>query len=142
MSERPSNEQGRLPFSPNPERVSTMTILVVDDSSVMRKIVIRSLRQAGYGDHEVVEAEDGAQALESIRSSAPDVVLSDWNMPNMSGLELVTALRAEGNDVPFGFVTSESTAEQFAAGIGAGAAFLLSKPFTAEDLAANLGAIL
>ena len=52
------------------------------------------------------------------------------------------ALRAEGNDVPFGFVTSESTAEQFAAGIGAGAAFLLSKPFTAEDLAANLGAIL
>ena len=74
-----------------------MTILVVDDSSVMRKIVIRSLRQAGYGDHDVVEAEDGAQALESIRSSPPDVVLSDWNMPNMSGLELVTALRAEGN---------------------------------------------
>ncbi len=119
-----------------------MTILVVDDSSVMRKIVIRSLRQAGYGDHEVVEAEDGAEALASIRSSTPDVVLSDWNMPNMSGLELVTALRAEGNEVPFGFVTSESTAEQFAAGIGAGAAFLLSKPFTAEDLAANLGAIL
>ena len=58
-----------------------MTILVVDDSSVMRKIVIRSLRQAGYGDHEVVEAEDGAEALASIRSSTPDVVLSDWNMP-------------------------------------------------------------
>ena len=118
-----------------------MTILVVDDSSVMRKIVIRSLRQAGYGDHEVVKPKT-VRKHSSIRSSAPDVVLSDWNMPNMSGLELVTALRAEGNDVPFGFVTSESTAEQFAAGIGAGAAFLLSKPFTAEDLAANLGAIL
>lgn len=116
-----------------------MSILVVDDSSVMRKIVIRSIRQAGYGDHEVEQAEDGAEGLEKTKSFNPDVILSDWNMPNMNGLEFVEALRAEGIDVPFGFVTSESTPEQKAQGMAAGASFLLSKPFTADDLAAQLG---
>ena len=119
-----------------------MTILVVDDSSVMRKIVIRTLRQAGYGDHEVVEAEDGAQALAKVKESCPDVVLSDWNMPNMDGLAFCEALRADSIDVPFGFVTSESTPEQKALGVAAGASFLLSKPFTADDLSAELGKIL
>ena len=114
--------------------------ILADDSGVMRKIILRALNALEVTD--VTEAVDGAEALEFFKAESFDLVLSDWNMPNMSGLELVTALRAEGNEVPFGFVTSESTAEQFAAGIGAGAAFLLSKPFTAEDLAANLGAIL
>lgn len=119
-----------------------MTIMVVDDSAVMRKLVIRALRQAGYGSHEVVEAADGAEALEAIRQNAPDVVLSDWNMPNMSGLELVSALRAEGNDVPLGFVTSESNSELHESATEAGASFLLSKPFTPDDLSAHLGSIL
>ncbi|MGH1502404.1 MAG: response regulator [Acidimicrobiales bacterium] len=115
-----------------------MTILVVDDSSVMRKIVARSIRQAGYGHHDVEQAEDGQDALEKIRESCPDIVLCDWNMPRMNGIELVKALREEGIQVPFGFVTSESTAEQRSQGLGAGAAFLLSKPFTADDLAEQL----
>ena len=89
-----------------------MTILVVDDSSVMRKIVIRSLRQAGYGDHPVEQAEDGAEGLEKAKAVTPSVILSDWNMPNMNGLEFLDALRAESINTPFGFVTSESTAEQ------------------------------
>ncbi len=119
-----------------------MTILVVDDSSVMRKIVTRSIRQAGYGDHDVEQAEDGVEALDKIRASAPDLVLCDWNMPRMNGLELVKALRSEGVDVPFGFVTSESTAEQRSQGLSAGASFLLSKPFTSDDLADQLGRFL
>lgn len=119
-----------------------MTIMVVDDSAVMRKLVIRALRQAGYGDHEVVEAADGVEALDAIRQNAPDVVLSDWNMPNMSGLELVCALRAEGIDVPLGFVTSESNAELHKSATEAGASFLLSKPFTPDDLSSQLNSIL
>ncbi len=119
-----------------------MSILVVDDSSVMRKIVIRTLRQAGYGDHDVVEAEDGVDGLEKAREANPEVVLSDWNMPNMDGLAFCEALRAEGNEVPFGFVTSESSADQLAQGMAAGALFMLSKPFTADDLAGELRNIL
>jgi len=115
-----------------------MTILVVDDSSVMRKIVIRSLRQAGYGDHPVEQAEDGAEGLEKAKAVTPSVILSDWNMPNMNGLEFLDALRAESINTPFGFVTSESTAEQKAQAMASGAQFLLSKPFTADDLEAQL----
>jgi two-component system chemotaxis response regulator CheY len=118
------------------------SILVVDDSPIMRKIVIRTLRQAGYGEHDIVEAADGAEALGEIRGKEPTVVLSDWNMPNMSGLDLLKAIRAEDIRVPFGFVTSESDVEQKSQAAAAGAAFLLSKPFTADELAAELGRIL
>ena len=118
-----------------------MKILVVDDSPVMRKLVIRALRQAGYGDADVSEAGDGVEALAAVEADMPSVVLSDWNMPNMSGLELVTSLRAKGIDVPFGFVTSESKAELVAEATGAGASFLLSKPFTADDLSAALSGV-
>ena len=71
-----------------------MKILVADDSRVMRQIVIRTLRQAGYDDHDIVEAEDGRDALDKVASESPDLVLSDWNMPNMTGIECLQALRA------------------------------------------------
>lgn len=115
-----------------------MTILVVDDSSVMRKIVIRSLRQAGFGDHDVEQAEDGVEGLAKTKSVNPSVILSDWNMPNMNGLEFLKALREDNDETPFGFVTSESTAEQKGQAMAAGANFLLSKPFTAEELETQL----
>jgi two-component system chemotaxis response regulator CheY len=106
-------------------------VLVTDDSRVMRQIVIRTLRQAGY-DWDVSEASDGAEALEAIRADEPDVVLSDWNMPNMTGIDLLRRLRAEGFQTPFGFVTSEGSPEMRAAAESAGALFLIAKPFTAE----------
>ncbi|AEE44852.1 response regulator [Cellulomonas fimi] len=106
-------------------------VLVVDDSRVMRQIVIRTLRQAGY-DWDVREASDGAEALEAVRADEPDVVLSDWNMPNMSGIELLEALRASGFETPFGFVTSEGSPEMRATAEAAGALFLIAKPFTAD----------
>ncbi|GIV00953.1 MAG: response regulator [Actinomycetota bacterium] len=118
-----------------------MRILVVDDSRAMRMIVIRSLRQAGYRDAEIVEASNGVEALEVIRSSPPDVVLSDWNMPDMSGIELLRSVNAEGIAVPFGFVTSESTPPMRKQALEEGALFLLAKPFTAEALEEALGAV-
>ena len=106
-------------------------VLVTDDSRVMRQIVIRTLRQAGY-DWDVREASDGAEALELIRADEPDVVLSDWNMPEMNGIDLLRRLRAEGFATPFGFVTSEGSPEMRATAEAAGALFLIAKPFTPD----------
>jgi two-component system chemotaxis response regulator CheY len=105
--------------------------LVTDDSRVMRQIVIRTLRQAGY-DWDVREASDGAEALAAIQADEPDVVLSDWNMPNMTGIELLRGLRAAGYQTPFGFVTSEGSPEMRSTAEEAGALFLIAKPFTPE----------
>ncbi|MCZ2837895.1 response regulator [Modestobacter sp. VKM Ac-2985] len=109
-----------------------MKILVTDDSRVMRQIVIRTLRQAGYDDHDIVEAVDGRDAFEKVGSEKPDLVLSDWNMPEMSGIECLEALRAAGSQVAFGFVTSEGSPEMREKAANAGALFLIAKPFN-ED---------
>ncbi|MFP3713996.1 response regulator [Isoptericola variabilis] len=115
--------------------------LVADDSRVMRQIVIRTLRQAGY-DWEVREAADGAEALEAVRQDEPDVVLSDWNMPNLTGIELLQRLRQEGFGTPFGFITSEGSAEMREAAEAAGALFLIAKPFTPEAFRAAIEPVL
>jgi len=109
-----------------------LRVVIADDSRVMRQIVIRTLRQAGY-EWEITEAADGAIALEVVTDEQPDLVLSDWNMPNMSGIELLRALRANGDDVPFGFVTSEGSPEMREQAADAGAMFLIAKPFTPES---------
>lgn len=119
-----------------------MKILVVDDSSAMRMMVVRTLRQAGFGDNDVEQAEDGAQALEKIREDTPDLVLADWNMPNMTGIELLETLREEGNKVKFGFITTEATKEMRDKAAAGGAKFLISKPFTVESFQKILSAVL
>lgn len=119
-----------------------MKILLVDDSRAMRMILKRALRQAGFGAHTVVEAENGAQGLEQVRAEHPDVVLSDWNMPVMTGIEFLRALRAEDPRTPFGFVTSEATDEHRAEAREAGAGFFVTKPFKPEVIQAALGPIL
>jgi two-component system chemotaxis response regulator CheY len=110
-----------------------MKILIADDSRVMRQIVTRTLRQAGFDGHEVVEAADGRQALDAALAHVPDLVLSDWNMPEMTGVEVLRMLRANGSAVPFGFVTSEGSPEMRQAAEEAGALFLITKPFTADQ---------
>ena len=110
-----------------------MKILIVDDSQAMRSIVRRHVSQAGFEGADITEAENGQEALDTIRAGRPDIVLSDWNMPVMTGIELLEALRAEGNDVPLGFVTSESSADFKDRAFDAGAAFMIAKPFTADD---------
>ncbi len=109
-----------------------MKILIADDSRVMRQIVKRTLRQAGYPDAEVSEAGNGQEALAAITSDELDLVLCDWNMPEMNGIELLTTLRARGHGVPFGFVTSEGSPEMREKAQNAGALFLVAKPFTAD----------
>ena len=119
-----------------------MKILVADDSRVMRQIVIRTLRQAGYGGHEIVEAENGRDAFDKVHSEKPDLVLSDWNMPEMNGIDCLAALRSAGSQVKFGFVTSEGSDEMRQRAEAAGALFLITKPFTAETFDGALRDIL
>lgn len=119
-----------------------MKILIVDDSKAMRIIVKRTLTSAGYGGYTIVEAANGKEALDQIKASKPDFVLSDWNMPEMSGIELLTALKANDIKVPFGFVTSETTDEMRARAKDNGALFLLGKPFTPESMGEVLKPVL
>jgi two-component system, chemotaxis family, chemotaxis protein CheY len=108
-----------------------MHVLVVDDSKAMRMIVRRTLRLAGY-HLEVREACSGAEALQALQSGPVDLILCDWNMPEMNGLELLKTLQATGSKVKFGFVTSESSEDMRNAANDAGALFLITKPFTAD----------
>ncbi len=118
-----------------------MKILVADDSRAMRMIVVRTLRQAGLGGHEITEAENGRQALALVPSLEPDLILSDWNMPEMTGIELLRALRASGSSIPFCFVTSEGSEEMRELAAAGGALGVIAKPFTADHFADVLGAV-
>jgi two-component system chemotaxis response regulator CheY len=118
-----------------------MKVLIADDSLAMRMIVLRTLRQSGLQIDEVFEAEDGAKALAAVPTFGPDLIMSDWNMPNMTGIEFLHKLRASGNQTTFGFVTSESNPAMKEQAIAGGAAFLLTKPFDAERLAEVVGAV-
>ncbi len=109
-----------------------MKIMIVDDSSSMRLVIRRTLKQAGFDSLTFCEAGDGAEALATIENENPDLVLCDWNMPVMSGIELLAKLREQSNPVKFGFVTTESTAAMRAKASETGAQFLIAKPFTPE----------
>jgi two-component system chemotaxis response regulator CheY len=112
-----------------------MKILVADDSRAMRMIVVRTLRQAGFGGHDVIEAENGREGLELVAEHGPELILSDWNMPEMTGIQFLTTLRARGLDTPFCFVTSEGSEEMREQAAAAGALGLIAKPFTADAFA-------
>src|SRR5258708_12177747 len=115
-----------------------MKIMIVDDSTAMRMDVKKTLGLAGFEGHDITEADDGAKALAAIKASKPDLVLSDWNMPNMTGLQLLEALVSGGVKVTFGFVTTEATPDMRAKAIGAGAKFLISKPLTPQSFTHHL----
>ncbi len=115
-----------------------MNILVVDDSMAMRLIVMKTLREAGFEGHDIEQAEDGAKALEKIKDDMPDLILCDWNMPNMTGPELLQALTDDDIKPTFGFVTTEATAEMLAKANDLGADFLIAKPFTPETFESKL----
>lgn len=119
-----------------------MKVLIVDDSRGMRMIVLRTLRQAGFTSHEFVEASNGKEALEKLREGGFGLVLSDWNMPEMTGIDLLNQLRADGNSVAFGFITSESSEKMRDLATSAGARFLITKPFTPASFEAALASIL
>jgi len=111
-----------------------LKILVVDDFSTMRRIVKNILRQIGYSN--IDEAEDGNGALSRLRQDKYDLVISDWNMPNMTGLDLLKAIRADGNlnGIPVLMVTAESKKENVVEAIKYGVNNYVVKPFTADIL--------
>jgi two-component system chemotaxis response regulator CheY len=110
--------------------------LIVDDSSVMRKIVERSLRQAGVEPLIVFEAGSGIEGLEVLRSRRVDLILSDINMPSMDGLEFVRRLRGQhlADGVPVVMITTESSEEHVRQAIEAGATGYIRKPFTTDQV--------
>jgi len=111
-----------------------MKVLVVDDFATMRKIIKNLLKQAGYQN--IVEAEDGGAALRLLQSQKVDFIISDWNMPNMNGLEFLTAVRADSelSSLPFLMVTAEALQENVVQAVKAGVSNYIVKPFTAEVL--------
>jgi two-component system chemotaxis response regulator CheY len=116
--------------------MSQVTALIVDDSSVMCKIIERSLRQAGIDPLVVHEAASGVEGLEVLKSKSVDLVLSDINMPCMDGLEFVRQIKAQNlaQGVPVVMITTESSEEHVKQAIQAGARGYIRKPFTAEQV--------
>jgi two-component system chemotaxis response regulator CheY len=117
-----------------PEINMNMKVLVVDDFATMRKIVRNILKQIGFTN--IVEADDGAHALTMIKEEKIDFVVTDWNMPNMTGLELLKNIRAidKAKDTPVLMVTAEGLADNVVDAVKAGVDNYIVKPFTAETV--------
>jgi len=116
--------------------MSEIRTLIVDDSSVMRKIVERALRQAGLELMTVHEAGSGTEGLDLLRAKQVDLILSDINMPSMDGLEFLRQLRAQNlaPGVPVVMITTESSEEHVKQAILAGTQGYIRKPFTADQV--------
>ncbi|MCC6501698.1 MAG: chemotaxis response regulator CheY [Deltaproteobacteria bacterium] len=119
-----------------------MKILVVDDFSTMRRIIRNILREIGYNN--VDEADDGSTALEKLKSSKFDFVVTDWNMPNMPGIELLKAIRQDEvlKNTPVLMVTAEAAKENVVTAVAAGVNNYIVKPFTAAALKDRIDIIL
>ncbi len=116
-------------------------ILIVDDMSTMRRIIKNTLKQLGYLNMD--EAEDGQQALGKLRQESFGFVVSDWNMPNMSGLDLLKAIRQDPalKSLPVMLVTAESKKENILEAIQSGVSNYIVKPFTADTLKEKINQI-
>ncbi|MFH1746429.1 MAG: response regulator [Planctomycetota bacterium] len=118
-----------------------MKALVVDDSMTIRRIVIKALSIVGIID--ATEAADGLEALKAIKQdNSFDLILLDWNMPNMSGIETLRALRQAGKNIPVIMVTTEAEKSRVIEAIKTGANDYLIKPFSPDQLAAKVKNVL
>lgn len=120
--------------------IAFVRVLIVDDSKPMRMILARAMRQTGR-DADVLDAANGVEALSRLEQGPVDLILSDWNMPEMDGLEFLSHVRGRGIGTPFVFVTTEWTPAQRERAHTAGATGLLEKPFTADSLDSILRSI-
>jgi two-component system chemotaxis response regulator CheY len=117
---------------------TTIKVLVVDDFATMRRIVKGVLRQLGFSN--IIEAEDGNAALNELKKEKIGLIVSDWNMPNMTGLDLLKAVRGDGNlkSIPFIMVTAEGQKENVIEAVKAGVTNYVVKPFTPETFGEKL----
>ena len=120
---------------------TNMKVLVVDDFATMRRIVKNILVQLGFKN--IVEADDGTSALEVLQKEKIDLIISDWNMPKMTGLDLLKTVRADSKlaATPFIMVTAEAQQDNIIAAVKAKVSQYIVKPFTADTLAEKMGKI-
>lgn len=113
-----------------------LSVLIVDDSSVVRKILERSLRQAGFGLDKVIEASNGADGLAQLHGNPVDLILSDVNMPEMDGIEFLRQLRTveKAKEIPVIMITTEGSEQKVIEAITLGARGYIRKPFSAKDV--------
>lgn len=119
-----------------------LKILAVDDSPTMRRIIVNTLKRAGFED--VIEAEDGKYALAKLKVERINFIITDWNMPEMDGLSLVTAIRQtpEYKDLPILMITTRSAQDDIVQALKAGVNNYIVKPFTPETLKQKMDQIL
>jgi two-component system chemotaxis response regulator CheY len=117
---------------------TNMKILIVDDFATMRRILKGALKQLGFKN--IVEAEDGSEAITLLKKEKVDLILSDWNMPKMNGLEFLKAVRADAGlkQTPFIMVTAEGQKDNVVDAIKSGVTNYIIKPFTPEALGEKL----
>jgi len=117
---------------------TSITVLIVDDFATMRRIIKGVLKQLGFSN--LIEAEDGEAALKELKKEKIGLIVSDWNMPNMTGLELLKAVRADNSlkNIPFLMVTAEGQKENVIQAVQAGVSNYIVKPFTPETFNAKL----
>jgi two-component system, chemotaxis family, chemotaxis protein CheY len=120
---------------------TNMRVLIVDDFSTMRRIIKNILRQLGFNN--IIEADDGTAAWEILTKDQIDFIISDWNMPQMTGIELLRKVRAseEFGDLPFLMVTAEAQQENIIEAVQAKVSNYIVKPFTAETLGQKINKI-
>ncbi|MCK9336403.1 MAG: response regulator [Arcobacteraceae bacterium] len=121
-----------------------MKILIVDDSSTMRRIIGNVVMQLGFSKSDFDEAEDGVKAWKLLTEGTYDIVLTDWNMPNMNGLELVQKIRKEGTHtkIPIIMITTEGGKAEVVTALKAGVNNYIVKPFSAEILKEKLDGVM
>jgi two-component system, chemotaxis family, chemotaxis protein CheY len=119
-----------------------MRLLVVDDSSTMRRIIINTLNKLGY--QEIAEAGNGREGLERLAAGPVDLVITDWNMPEMTGIEFVRALRAKpgGQTIPILMVTTNAAKDDIVEALHAGVNNYVVKPFSADVIKEKIEAVM
>jgi two-component system chemotaxis response regulator CheY len=118
-----------------------MKVLVVDDFATMRRIIKNVLKQIGFTN--VVEADDGTTALSVLKDNRVDLIISDWNMPKMTGLDFLKRVRGDEStkDIPFVMVTAEAQKDNVLQAVQAGVSNYIVKPFTADTVKEKLAKV-
>jgi len=111
-----------------------MKVLIVDDFSTMRKIVRNIIKQIGFKN--IIEADDGKSAVKELKKGKVDLILCDWNMPEMSGIDLLKTVRSDDElkDIPFVMITAEAQKDNILEAVKEGVSNYIVKPFTAETI--------